>query len=509
MDFWIRAAQLVLSLSILVVLHEFGHYIPAKIFKTRVEKFYLFFNPWFSLFKKKIGETEWGIGWLPLGGYVKIAGMVDESMDKEQLNQPAQPWEFRSKPAWQRLIIMIGGVTVNLILGIVIYIFVVFAYGVETIKTADLEAGLAVHPYMSKYGIRSGDVLLAIDGEPLDKATDGNAELLLRGARKLEIRHLDGKTENITLPENIDYEIFENGAFPVFSLRAKSDTVDYFFAVEDYQGKVNIKAQDVLVKINNKETSSIADPQAEAETSAQTTLAIARGKDTIVSKMPSAEFKSKILPLFPAYAAGLRKGDRFVEVNGTPIVYHDQVQGEMYKNKGKQVAFTVLRNNDTVALTGVVSASGMLGFAPKDLELADKDAIRVKYLSFGESISKGWNMGFVTLSDYASQLKFIFTKKGASSVGGFGSIGKLFPTTWDWEIFWMNTAFISIVLAFMNILPIPALDGGHVLFLIYEMITGREAPQKVLEYAQYAGFVLLLGLLIYANGNDIYSAFFK
>jgi regulator of sigma E protease len=510
MDFWIRAAQLVLSLSILVVLHEFGHYIPAKIFKTRVEKFYLFFNPWFSLFKKKVGETEWGIGWLPLGGYVKIAGMVDESMDKEQLALPPQPWEFRSKKAWQRLIIMIGGVTVNLILGILIYIFVVFAYGVETIDSKDLKAGLAVHPYMEQFGIKSGDILLEVEGKPLNKATDGTAELLLRGAHKVKVQHPDGKIQNIILPADIDYKLFENGAFPVFSLRMKAEKIDHVIAVEEFSDQnLELKSGDIIYKINNITTDKIDDLNKLIESKASTEVISIRDKDTIKGKISSKIFSKKVLPVIPALVAGLKKGDKFLTINESEIIYHDQIQAEMYKNKGKKVTFTVLRNNQKVELSSTVSKSGLLGFVPKEMKAIDKSAIKTTYYSFGESIQRGWNMGFITLGDYIGQLKFLFTKKGASSVGGFGSIGKMFPTTWNWQIFWMNTAFISIVLAFMNILPIPALDGGHVVFLIYEIITGKEAPQKVLEYAQYVGFMLLLGLLIYANGNDIYTAFFK
>ena len=438
MDFLIKAAQLILSLSILVVLHEFGHFIPARIFKTRVEKFYLFFNPWFSLFKKKIGDTEWGIGWLPLGGYVKIAGMVDESMDKEQLALPAQPWEFRSKPAWQRLIIMIGGVTVNLLLGIFIYICVMFVYGEDQLKPQDLKAGLAINPYMQKFDLRSGDNIVAINGKKITHINEINNHILLRDGRKLSVVHADGSKETIVLPVGIEYELFQNGAFPAVGLRHTSNVVD------------------------------------------------------------------SIIPDKPAMKAGLKKGDKILSINNQPVKYYDDIQRYLYDSKGKNADLTILRDGKEASVTAAVLKEGTIGFIIKTTKyLDDKSIVHVQY-GFGQSIGKGIDRGFHTLGDYVSQLKFIFTKKGASSIGGFGSIGNMFPSTWDWQIFWMNTAFISIVLAFMNILPIPALDGGHVVFLLYEIITGREAPQKVLEYAQYAGFILLMGLLLYANGNDLY-----
>lgn len=442
MDILIKAAQLVLSLSILVVLHEFGHYIPARIFKTRVEKFYLFFNPWFSLFKKKIGETEWGIGWLPLGGYVKIAGMVDESMDKEQLAQPAQPWEFRSKPAWQRLIIMIGGVTVNLLLGIVIYIFIVFTYGEEKIYTKDLQAGLSIHPYLAKYGLNSGDNILKVNGEEVTHISDINNGILLRGVRKLTVQHADGKTETITLPDGIDYELFQEGAFPAVGLRAD---------------------------------------------------------DRMIAKIPAEDTVLK--------KAGFQEKDQILSINDISVQYYDDIEKAKFLYKGKKVDITVLRGTDTLNLTTKIGKNGQIGFI-RDAKFIDTAQIQTIYYGFGQSIGKGINRGFTTLSDYVGQLKFLFTKKGASSIGGFGTIGNMFPPVWDWQVFWMTTAFISIILAFMNILPIPALDGGHVVFLLYEMITGREAPQKILEYAQYIGFMLLLGLILYANGNDIYRWIF-
>lgn len=442
MDILIKAAQLVLSLSILVVLHEFGHYIPARIFKTRVEKFYLFFNPWFSLFKKKIGETEWGIGWLPLGGYVKIAGMVDESMDKEQLAQPAQPWEFRSKPAWQRLIIMIGGVTVNLLLGIVIYIFVMFTYGEEKIYTKDLQSGLSIHPYLAKYGLNSGDNILKVNGKEVTHLSDINNGILLRGVRKLTVQHADGEMETITLPEEIDYELFQEGAFPAVGLRADDRTI------------AKIPAEDTVLK-----------------------------------------------------KAGFKEKDEILSINDIKVNFYDDIEKAKYQFKGKKVDITVLRGIDTLNLTTKIGKNGQIGFI-RDAKFIDTAKIQTHYYSFGQSIGKGIDRGFTTLSDYVGQLKFLFTKKGASSIGGFGTIGNMFPPVWDWQVFWMTTAFISIILAFMNILPIPALDGGHVVFLLYEIITGREAPQKILEYAQYVGFMLLLGLILYANGNDIYRWLF-
>ena len=443
MDILIKAAQLVLSLSILVVLHEFGHYIPAKLFKTRVEKFYLFFNPWFSLFKKKVGDTEWGIGWLPLGGYVKIAGMVDESMDKEQLALPAQPWEFRSKPAWQRLIIMIGGVTVNLILGMLIYICVVFGYGEDKLNPTDLKAGVSVHPYLKKYGIDSGDNIIAINGEKLENILESNTIIMLRDGRKLDVVKADGTKKVIVLPANVDQELFQKGAMPAFGPRS---------------------------------------------------LGVQIGE---------------LDPKSPADSVGLLKNDKIVGVNGNEITYFDDFQKVLYHSKGKEIILQVRRGTELLAKNIKIPASGKyegkIGFSNKAGTILDEKKIKHIDYSFGESISRGLAKGKNTLTDYVAQFKFVFTKKGAGSVGGFAAIGNMFPAQWDWQIFWLNTAFISIVLAFMNILPIPALDGGHVVFLLYEIITGKEAPQKVLEYAQIVGFVLLMGLLLYANGNDIYK----
>jgi len=444
MDILIQAAQLLLSLSILVVLHEFGHYIPAKIFKTRVEKFYLFFDWKFSIFKKKIGETEWGIGWLPLGGYVKISGMVDESMDTEQMAKPPQPWEFRAKPAWQRLIIMLGGVTVNLILGCLIYIFVIFSYGIEKMSPNDVEAGLSVTPMLTQYGFETGDIVLQAGDVIIDNAKDVNKEIMLRGAHTFVVKHQNGKKETLTLPEDIDYELFKSGAMVPFDFRLKSNVVD------------------------------------------------------------------SVLPKSKSNANGiLLKNDQLVRIGSHDIEYFDQTVAALYENKGKKVDVTFIRGNDTLVKDILVTKEGTIGFAPKSSGYAvDTNKLQDVRYSFGQSISIGTSYGIQTLKDYASQLKYLFTKKGASSIGGFGAIGKLFPPTWDWQIFWLNTALISIILAFMNILPIPALDGGHVVFLLYEIITGKEAPQKVLEYAQYVGFSILLTLMVYANGNDIYKAVF-
>lgn len=504
MDFWIKAAQLILSLSILVVLHEFGHYIPARIFKTRVEKFYLFFNPWFSLFKKKVGDTEWGIGWLPLGGYVKIAGMVDESMDKEQLALPPQPWEFRSKPAWQRLIIMVGGVTVNLLLGIFIYICVMFFYGEEQIKPTDLKAGIAINPYLKKYNLQSGDNILAIDGEKITHINDINNRIMLRDGRKLSVVHADGSKEIITLPEGIDYELFQNGAFPCVGLRHKSISVDKI-TFSSPNKDLGIKVGDIISSVDGKKLNNLDLNEIKQKNIIK--LKILRDDDPIELTLNSEQFKKALL-CSPSLSAGLQEGDRFLEISNSKIEYFDNIVQELYNSTDKRVTTKILRNHDTLILTFAFDNTGKIGFAPKSLDFIDKNSIHTIHYGFGESVGKGIDRGFHTLSDYASQLKFIFTKKGASSIGGFGAIGNLFPSTWNWQIFWLNTALISIILAFMNILPIPALDGGHVVFLLYEIVTGREAPQKVLEVAQYAGFILLMGLLLYANGNDLYRYFF-
>lgn len=465
MDIWIKAAQLFLSLAILVTLHELGHFIPAKLFKTRIEKFYLFFNPWFSLlrYKKVNGKkkyswftkespeawkedeqtTEWGLGWLPLGGYVKIAGMIDESMDKEQMDKPAQPWEFRSKPAWQRLIIMIGGVTVNLLLGFFIYTMVLFAWGRVQINPQKMSNGASVHPYITEnYGINSGDQILKVDGEVLTNLDELNKIIMLRDLENLTVKHENGLTETISFPEDIGSELFENGAFPAFGMRTKSSFIE------------------------SVDGGSLAEE------------------------------------------AGLKSKDKIIEIDGEKLEYFDQIQSALYQNKNKAVMLSVLREDenkalDTLLLEAKVDPDGKLGFAVGISEVADSSAVESIAYTFGNSIVEGTKYGLNTLGDYVSQFKFIFTKKGAGSIGGFATIGNLFPPVWDWHAFWMQTALLSIILAFMNILPIPALDGGHVVFLIYEMITGKEAPLKVLEYAQYVGIFLLLGLMVYANGNDL------
>lgn len=441
MDILTQAAQLILSLSILITLHELGHFIPAKIFKTRIEKFYLFFDPWFSLYKKKIGDTEWGIGWLPLGGYVKIAGMIDESMDTEQMKKPAQPWEFRSKPAWQRLIIMVGGVTVNIVLGFVIYAGIVYTYGLEVLKPTSLKYGLAIHPAMEKYGLQSGDNILRINDKDIRSVNEINAMIMLRHGYKLEVAKSDGEHKTITLPKDVEMELFREGAFPTVGLRETIDT------------------------LNLVDTSGLA------------------------------------------YKSGIRVGDKLLSIDGNKITYFDQLRDITFHSKNKTITVAYLHGNDTLTKPIHLGESGLLGIGVAG-NLVDASQIKTLKYSLLGSVKEGWRLGYHTLSDYVAQFKFIFTKKGAASLGGFGTIGKLFPTTWNWQIFWMNTAFISIILAFMNILPIPALDGGHVVFLLYEIITGREAPQKVLEVAQYIGIVILLGLMLYANGNDIYRWLF-
>lgn len=438
MDFWIKAAQLILSLSILIVLHELGHFIPAKLFKTKVEKFYLFFNPWFSLFKVKKGETEYGLGWLPLGGYVKIAGMIDESMDKEQLAKPAEPWEFRAKPAWQRLIIMIGGVTVNIILGFLIYIMVLWVWGTDSLPLKNVKYGIVCDSVLIDNGLMNGDKIVSIEGKVPEDLMSINKQILLRGKRKLVVER-DGKNIPVNLPVDIDYKMVGAGA-----------------------------------------------------------------KSAIGPRVPT--IMDSLFSDMPAIKAGFQKGDSVITLNGEPAGMYDLFIYKMSKiKKGSSVAIAVSRNGEEMTINVKTDKDGKVGFQPVDLDKTLKFVH--KDYSLGEAIPAGFSFATQTLGNYVTSLKFLFTKEGASQIGGFGSMGSLFSAEWDWHSFWMLTAFLSIVLAFMNILPIPALDGGHVLFLIWEMITGRAANQKVLEYAQMVGMVLLLGLLIYANGNDILKLF--
>ncbi len=437
MDILIKALQFILSLSFLIVLHELGHFIPAKLFNTRVEKFYLFFDYKFSLFKKKIGDTVYGIGWIPLGGYVKISGMIDESMDTEQMKQPAQPWEFRSKPAWQRLIIMLGGVTVNFILGILIYIMIVFVWGVDFVKPTDVKHGFAVNEMLTQYGFKDGDKILKFNGEEPIDVTDINRHLFLRDITSLEVLHEDGTTETLTIPENIGDEMWANGVMDPFSVRSEAII------------------------------------------------------DSVIVDSPAEE-------------AGLLKNDKIISVNGTQVNYWQDFTKLIENSKEANLTIGVDRNGTFNTITISPREDKTIGVFNSKLQSLN---IQHKDYSFMESIPKGNSLAVWTLKDYITQFKYVFTKKGATSIGGFIAIGNIFPATWSWQSFWGITAFLSIMLAFMNLLPIPALDGGHVMFTLYEMITGRKPSDKFLEYAQITGFLLLIALLILANGNDIVKLF--
>ncbi|MRT15533.1 RIP metalloprotease RseP [Vitellibacter sp. q18] len=440
--FFVKAIQLILSLSILIVLHELGHFIPAKLFKTRVEKFYLFFDVKFSLFKKKIGETVYGIGWLPLGGYVKIAGMIDESMDKEQMAGPPQPWEFRSKPAWQRLIIMLGGVTVNIIVGFVIYMGILYFYGRNITTNEDIPQGFSVTEQFREYGFQDGDHILAVNGEPLEDVMEINRYIFLRDVSQVEVKHADGSIETLSVPEDAGTKMFQNDTHFPFMPR-----------------------QNLIL--------------------------------------------DSIWKDYPAEKAGLQKSDRIVSINGEDVRYLDEFEKIAKANKGKENTLVVARGNSLDTLTVVPDEKGTFGVSFSRNELVSQlGKTEIRY-TLGESIVGGFGFGFNTLKDYVKQFKYVFTKKGATQVGGFGAIGNLFPDAWDWQSFWATTALISIILAFMNILPIPALDGGHVMFLLYEIVTGRKPNDKFMEYAQMVGFFILIALVLFANGNDIYRWLFE
>ncbi|KRB54669.1 RIP metalloprotease RseP [Flavobacterium sp. Root186] len=442
MDIVIKLSQFLLSLSLLIILHELGHFIPAKLFKTRVEKFYLFFDVKYSLLKKKIGETEYGIGWLPLGGYVKISGMIDESMDKEQMALPPKPWEFRSKPAWQRLIIMLGGVTVNFILAFIIYIGMAYAYGDTYIANKDLKDGLWIDSKaMVHAGFKTGDKIISIDGESLEKI-DNDFPLNLITAKKVMISR-DGVQKDITMPVDFADQRKEEKVPP-----ALMRIPFYIDAVDGKSTNKNLKSGDILVSLNNQETK-----------------------------------------------------------------YYDQAKVILEANKGKTVPALIIRNKKEQPINLNISKEGKLGIVLGQLDdemLAELGYYKIteKEYTFLESIPAGLQRGKDRLVGYGKQLKMIFNPqtKAYKQVGGFAAIYKIFPPHWSWEAFWNITAILSIMLGVMNLLPIPALDGGHVMFLLYEIISGKKPSDKFLENAQMVGFVLLITLLLFANGNDIYKA---
>ncbi len=434
MDFAIKVTQFFLSISLLVVLHELGHFIPARLFKTRVEKFYLFFDPWFSVFKKKIGDTEYGIGWLPLGGYVKISGMIDESMDTEQLKEPAKPWEFRSKPAWQRLIIMIGGVTVNVILAFFIYAMMLFAWGKEYIPNENLAYGVYADSLMIENGFQEGDKILMVGDHKPETLNEVNQEVLFGDARSIKISR-DGKEMDISLPDDIDQQMLASGVQSIFYERYPA-VVDSVFP-DSYAEKAGLVKNDVIQTINGKQSDS-----------------------------------------FQGVVSQLRN----------------------YKNQNINLGIT--RNSEPITIDVDVDSLGRLGFMNK----SPFDFLETKKqeYTFFESFPAGVEEGTGILVSYVRSLKLIFSSEGVKQVGGFGTIAGLFGDSWNWPRFWNMTALLSIILAVMNILPIPALDGGHVMFLLYEMITGREPNQKFMEYAQLVGIAILLTLLLYANGMDFF-----
>jgi len=438
----LQAGQLILSLSILVILHELGHFIPAKIFGCRVEKFYLFFDPWFSLVKKKIGNTIYGIGWLPLGGYVKIAGMIDESMDKEQLKQPAQEWEFRSKPAWQRLIIMIGGVTVNVLLAFFIYSMILFKWGETKLPMQSLTNGVwIVDTVVNEVGLKNGDKILAVNDEPVQYFDKINASLMLGDHMTIE---RNGEKMDLAIPTNFIEKIVEKGRRSILLMPRVPCIV----------GEI--------------------------------------GEGTA------------------AATSGLKVGDRIVGIDSTEIRFFDQVKPTILNKAGDSIVLTVLREGQTISIPTKINADTSIGFFPTILSMDEMEkegmyAFEHRSYSFFASFPAGVRKANEKLADYVSQFKKILNPSTGAykGLGGFKSMGSIFPKyEWDWEAFWNITAFFSIVLAFMNLLPIPALDGGHVIFTIYEMITGRKPNEKFLEYAQIVGMVLLFGLMIYANAND-------
>ena len=439
--FLIRALQLMMSLSLLVIIHEGGHFFFAKLFKVRVTKFYLFFDPWFSLFKfkPKNSETEYGMGWLPLGGYVQIAGMVDETQNSEDLNHPVEDWEFRAKPAWQRLLIMVGGVMMNFLLALFIYSMILFKWGDQYVSLQDMTYGMEFNERAEKIGFRDGDILLSADDQPLTRF-DVDMLRAITEARVVKVSR-QGQEVEVFLPE--------------------------------------ISLLDIA-----KETPAFVEPL------------LPNVVDSVVPGRPFAE-------------AGIRQGDQLLAVNGEALSSYNafvnklaELREDAEAENKKTVEFSLIYSRDNINDTITVQTDTLFMVGATSQALADYKLTNLEY-GFFESFPAGIALGVNTLKGYVNDMKYVFTKEGAKSVGGFGTIGSIFPSVWDWHRFWEMTAFLSIILAFMNILPIPALDGGHVLFLLYEIIARRKPSDKFMERAQMVGMILLFGLLIWANFNDV------
>ncbi|MBK9391413.1 MAG: RIP metalloprotease RseP [Bacteroidetes bacterium] len=434
----IKILQFVLSLSILVVIHELGHFIMAKYFKTRVEKFYLFFDPWFALFKFKKGETEYGVGWLPLGGYVKISGMIDESMDKEQLKQPPQPYEFRSKSSWQRLLIMTGGVLFNFILAMLIFVFVLFTWGETYLPTANVKYGIVTDSVGYAIGLRNGDKILSVDNQPVENFMQITSEIVLNSKKTIQVDR-NGELVNIEIPK-------------------------------EYIPKM------------------------------------LKGKGHITYRTPFQAMKIKSFSKkSPSKDAGIIEGDEIIGIDSLTFTYSDEFQNYLKANIEKPIVLNIRRNGNPQNVIVTPNGEGLLGIYYTGRLLDEVFEMKTIEYGFFESVPAGISKGFRTIADYLKQFKLLFSRntKAYESLGGFITIGNIFPGVWDWQSFWDLTAFLSIILAVMNILPIPALDGGHVMFLLYEVVTGRKPSDKFLEYAQIVGMVILFSLLILANGNDI------
>ncbi|MDR2057213.1 MAG: RIP metalloprotease RseP [Dysgonamonadaceae bacterium] len=435
----IKALQFILSLSILVIIHEWGHFLFARLFKVRVEKFYLFFNPWFSLFKykPKKSETEYGIGWVPLGGFVKISGMIDESMDKEALKQPPQPWEFRTKPAGQRLLIMIGGVLMNFVLAFFIYAMMAFAWGEEYLPAGNVKMGFSYNEIFKEAGFENGDIPVSYDGISVEMV-DVRSELFnLIEAKEVTVLR-KGERVNIQLP----------AGFNTKNLSEKTH--------------INYRYPFVIEKVNGGA---------------------------------------------PASKAGLESGDSITGVNGVVDMATEEIIAALTENKEKEVTLHLYRRGQALDVLVTPNEFGKIGVVSRS-PYAIYETVK-KHYGFFAAFPAGIRMGVEIVQAYLKSLKYIFTKEGAQSIGGFGTIAGIFPEQWNWAAFWSMTAFLSIILGVMNLLPIPALDGGHVMFLLYEVVSGRKPNDKFLEYAQIFGMILLLALLVYANGMDIFRAFFQ